>query len=751
MKIKITFLLLMASLAGVAQVSNERNPYSWRQTGLEQIAPVAMPAFDVKALLKEDAINDKGKDKPWRFGHEFLVDHNLNNSGAWHTLPNGDRIWRIRYTSDGAKTMNFLFTDFYMPKGASVYLYNNEHTDVLGAYDARQNNEERVLGTWLVKGEDIWIEYYEPLAVAGQGRLEIFKVVHGYRTQGEGFMKSPDDDINGSGDCNLDVDCYIADIEQFKDINKKAVGVIITDNSSFCSGGLVNNTSNDGTPYFLTANHCYSNPSEWAFRFNWISPNPICAGTEPSTTNAPDYYQTLSGATLRARKTESDFCLVEITANIPAEWDLVYAGWDRSNTAPESVFGIHHPAGDIMKTCRDYGPLNEETSMWIINDWDLGVTEGGSSGSPLYDNNGRVRGQLFGGDSACSGVVDNDGYDAYGRFDVSWDSGTTTASRLKEWLDPGNTGQVTLDYYPPQTVFALDARATILQTGLDGCTGTLNPQVRIINKGTTTLTSATVNYQLFNGAVMAYNWTGNLATGQAAEVDLPQLLAYSGQNTLTINVVQPNGGIDGNPADNTASTAFDVNIFITDQIILTINTDGYGYETSWEVTDEAGTIVSSGGDYEANEEYTETLDLPLGCYTFTIFDEYNDGMCCEFGNGGYELAFANGGVIAAGGDFSSEDTVTFTLEDEASTGSHTLQSAVGIFPNPSNGVFTVTINNSLQPEYAVYTLLGQQLAKGQLTQQNGTLNLGNAASGVYLLKMEDKATGATATFKLVKQ
>ncbi|MES2486488.1 MAG: T9SS type A sorting domain-containing protein [Bacteroidota bacterium] len=250
---------------------------------------------------------------------------------------------------------------------------------------------------------------------------------------------------------------------------------------------------------------------------------------------------------------------------------------------------------------------------------------------------------------------------------------------------------------------------------------------------------------------MVYNWTGSLATGAAAVVDLPQLTAYSGSNTLTINIVQPNGGTDANPADNTASTAFDVNIYIIDQIILTINTDNYGYETSWEVTNEAGTVVSSGGNYEPNEEYTETLDLPLGCYTFTIFDEYSDGMCCEFGNGGYELAFTNGDIIATGGNFSAEDMVGFKLEDEASTGSHTLQSAVGIYPTPSNGVFTITVNNGLQPEYTVYTLLGQQLTTGKITQQNGTLNLGNAASGVYLLKMEDKTTGATATFKLIKE
>jgi lysyl endopeptidase len=750
MKKTFTLLLLLGTLAGVAQVTNERNPISWKQQGLPNVAAIDMPGFDLEAVKKEDAINDVGKNKPWRFGYEFLVDHNLSNAGNWTTLSNGDRIWRIRYTSAGAKTMNFLFSDFYLPKGATVYLYNNSHTDVLGAYDARQNNPEHVLGTWLVKGSDIWIEYYEPAAVAGQGRLEIFKVVHGYRTQDDMLAKSPDDDLNGSGNCNYDVDCYIEEIEEFKDINKKAVGLIIVSNSGFCSGGLVNNTANDGTPYFLTANHCAEGSvAQWAFRFNWISPNPVCASNTPSTNNAPDYYQTVSGAVLRAKRADSDFCLVEITANIPAEWDLVYAGWDRSSTAPESVFGIHHPAGDIMKTCLDYGPLTTETYMWRIEDWDMGVTEGGSSGSPLYDNNGRLRGQLYGGNSGCVGTNDNNDYDAYGRFDVSW-NGTMASTRLKDWLDPNNTGQTTLDYYPPQELYAIDARSSITATGLDECVGTLTPQVRITNKGSETLTSATITYQLNDGTIATYNWTGSLTTSQADVIDLPQLTAQNGNNTFTVTVTQPNNTTDENPADNTSSEEFAVRIYDVQEVTLTLVTDSYGEETSWELANEDGDIVQSGGSYGADEEDTQTFDLTAGCYTFTIYDEYGDGMCCTYGNGSYELTLADGTVIASGGSFGSEEATGFSLLEEMGTANNALQRAVSVYPNPSNGVYNVTITNGMAPQYTVYSILGQELAAGKITA-NGTINLGSAANGIYLLKLQDKATGAIAAFKLIKE
>lgn len=462
MKLKITFLFLLFITIGYSQVTNEGKPKSWDITELAEVKPVIMPKFDLEALQKEDAANDKEKNKPWRYGFEFLVDNNLGNSGVWTTLPNGDRVWRIHYVSKGAKTINFLFSDFYMPKGANVYLYNSDRTDLLGAYDAGQNNDERVLGTWMVTGDDIWIEYYEPAAVAGVGKLEIFKVIHGYRTVGN-FTKSPDDDLNVSGACNYDVDCFMDGINDLKDINKKAVGLIIVNNSSFCTGALINNVTNDGTPYFLTANHCYSgNVSQWAFRFNWISPNPVCAQNIPSTTNAPNYYQTLSGAELKAKRGKSDFLLLEITANIPSTWNVVWAGWSRSEVPPASTFGIHHPSGDIMKACRDLQSPTIDNSegqyMWNVNNWDFGVTEGGSSGSPLFDNNGRIIGQLYGGSSECNGLTNNGGFDVYGRLGMSWNDGPTNDTRLKNWLDPNNTNAMTVNYRVNPTASLQDVK-----------------------------------------------------------------------------------------------------------------------------------------------------------------------------------------------------------------------------------------------------------------------------------------------------
>jgi hypothetical protein len=754
MKSKFTFFLLVFSIYGLnAQVTNEGQPKSWTLSTKPKLTPIVLPAIDLEKLVEEDLVNDQRKDIPWRFGQEIIVDYNLGNSGQWTELENGDRIWRIRFQSVGAKTMNFIFSDFYMPQGASLYLFNNTQTDLLGAYDAQQNNDERVLGTWLVNGSDIWLEYYEPKIQANQGKLEIFKVIHGYRTAEED-QKSVDAGLNSAGKCNYDVDCLMGSIDTLKDINKKSVGLMIVNNNSFCTGALINNTNNNGTPYFLTADHCFSNPATWSFRFKWISPNPVCAENLLSTNMSG--HLTISGATLRARRSQSDFCLVQINSTIPSSWDVNWMGWDRSTVAPSSVFGIHHPVGAIMKVCVDNGApssLNNNGNYWRVSDWTQGVTEGGSSGSPLFNNQGRAIGQLWRGTAACSGLIDNGGYDDYGRFDTSWDTGTTAATRLRDWLDPNNTNAMTTDVYPPVQVFAINAKVALVGIASPLCGLQINPSIKITNNGSSNLTSATLKYTLNANPQITINWTGNLAQGQIIDVSLGQLTAAIGQNTLNAIVENPNGTVDGFPGDNTTSISFSpATQFETTQVIFQINTDNYGNETTWSIKDLNNNTVASGGPYANSATFNQTINLPNdGCYTFEILDSAGDGICCQYGNGSYSLKTPNNTTIIQGGNFRAAQAITFNANANLSTDDFSDNNFLKVYPNPSSGIYNLSFNTTTDFQFEVYNILGQMVKQGRANSNQFEINLTENTVGIYLLKVTDVISNKTKNFKLIKK
>lgn len=235
-------------------------------------------------------------------------------------------------------------------------------------------------------------------------------------------------EYGSSGSCNIDVNCPEGDDWQDE---SDAVAMILIDDTRWCSGCMVNNTNQDFTPYFLTANHCIQgqNVNNWTFRFQYKSPT--CGGGD-------DYsYYSYYGANLEANSSASDFALLELDNRPTSSTGITYAGWSRSTTSPNSVVGIHHPAGDVMKIAIDNDQPTSAwgNTHWFVDNWDLGTTEGGSSGSPLFDPNHRIIGQDHAGDGYPPCDPEKGTY--YGRFDVSWTHG------LSSFLDPNNTGAFT--------------------------------------------------------------------------------------------------------------------------------------------------------------------------------------------------------------------------------------------------------------------------------------------------------------------
>jgi hypothetical protein len=208
---KITFILLFTCVFKLAAQNSQRPaPESWNIANIEKVAPIELEKPNLLTLKSEDAINDLDKSIPWRFGYDHFVDYGVENAGKWHELPNGDRIWRINFISPDALTINLIFDRYNIPAGGKVYVYSGDKSQILNVFTNEHNNPEEILGTWMVDGESIWIEYFEPKKVSGQGRLNIGNVIHGYRTLNYPDTSSDNlEALNSSGACNVDVNCDI--------------------------------------------------------------------------------------------------------------------------------------------------------------------------------------------------------------------------------------------------------------------------------------------------------------------------------------------------------------------------------------------------------------------------------------------------------------------------------------------------------------------------------------------------------------
>ncbi len=635
-------LTLGISSTGVAQISHGGTPLSLSRAG-ELPVPVAerMPPIDHASLAAQDAVNDLDKSIPYRFGYNHQVDLGIDNAGTWTTLYDGMRVWRLGIECPGAISINFEFHNYDIPDGASVFVLN-EAGEHLGAFTRANDHGDHVLGVQPLRGSRIVVEYQVPPGLP-LGSLRIGQVTHGYRDvfeHGRG--------LGDSGSCNNNVICPEGD--DWRD-QIRSVAMIVVSGNGICTGTLINNCAADGTPYFLTANHCLPgnlNVSTWVFRFNWESP--VCGSNQNGPTN-----QTVSGATLLANSAGTDVALLQLNSTPPPSYNVFYSGWDRSGTTPGNQTAIHHPAGDIKKISFDVNAAGQATfggaSCWRIFNWEDGTTEPGSSGSGLWDQNKRLIGQLYGGQATCSNNVN----DYYGRFDLSY-------GLLSQWL--GSCGN-TMDGYDPNAP-ALDIDAQVTAIGgltANSCSEAASPTVTLRNGGLQALTSCQLSWTLSTGGSGSVPWSGNLASGQSVVVPLGAITLAPGSNLLTVTVSLPNGTTDQNPVNDQLERT---TIYGNNTLTFNLTLDRYGAETTWVIRN-GGTTFASGGPYTTvgtNGAYPQppiTVCVPDGCHELVVFDSFGDGLCCAYGDGGFTLIDAQGNTLASGGTFTSSSVSSFCV------------------------------------------------------------------------------------------
>ena len=412
-----SILILNSSLLN-SQITTNESPISFTRSGLlNPSVVVAIPPPDMEKIHAEDAINDTIPGILTRVAVAIPVKLNPDSSGKWETLPENDLLWRLTLSVANAQSLDLTFNEFWIPDKGKFFLYNPKTKQTLGAITSeflRGNKENPAdFSTGIIYGDELTLEYYQPSYIKERPIITISNIYYGYR-----YVKkySGTKSFGDSDDCQVNVNCSEGQSWQAE---KKAVARIYVKlpyAAGWCSGALVNNAGNNLEPLFLTANHCMdeyfdaiSNPnlSQWIFYWDYEF-----SGCDDQS-NEPTIKSTV-GATVLANNASSDFALFELTQDPRnlANFVPYYLGWDRSGNSGTGGVGIHHPVGDVKKIATyNITPPNSDcfysgnTNFWKVN-WQSttngwSVTEAGSSGSPLINNDHRVIGQLYGSGPLC--------------------------------------------------------------------------------------------------------------------------------------------------------------------------------------------------------------------------------------------------------------------------------------------------------------------------------------------------------------
>ncbi len=428
------FLSILILQIGFSQVSQSIPPYSLRNN-LDNLYPsISLPYVNRDHLIEEDTFRPLAK--PKRYGFKHQLNYSPNNSGIWTETEDGGKLWQLKFISKNAYAISIEYENFYLPEGSELFIYNQDYEMVFGAYTVKNNSNEGYFSTPLIKGDVVIIEYYQPKEVDDNVSFNIKEIIHDYRD-----IMNYYPDYERDWECGINVICEDRDMYQ-DPINSTA----FLDMGGFiCSGSMVNNVRQDLTPYFLTAWHCIEGDNPSTFRFYFSKEASSCDQTWANS--GPYAY----GSNLVADSNGipgGDFALLLITDEIDENWNIFYAGWDASEEYPLVSCGIHHPGGTGKKINYDndiaYGAYWDNPAdgltHWQVN-FDSGGTEGGSSGSPIFNDRFRVVGVLTGGSGGCG-----DPYPSlYGKFHLGWNLEMPENRRMLDWLDPDYSGILVID------------------------------------------------------------------------------------------------------------------------------------------------------------------------------------------------------------------------------------------------------------------------------------------------------------------
>jgi len=440
--------LILASPAAFSKPTTPPKSFSHDLLSAEEIESRSPPPIDLAARLAE-AARPPDEPAPYRVAFAIPLRASLDSAGTWETIPGVGSVWRLRVSSPGAVFLSFKFADFELSEGAELHFISVSRDYHDGAYTQRHNRPPRRFGSPMIPGDAAIIELFVPEG-SEPASLELESVSHGFRnvmgmgsfaprggppaTASESAAARASALAGGAFSCQRDINC--AEGAPYQDV-KRAVAEGY-DGQYICSGQLINNARHDNRYLYITAEHCewWIDPPTMAYYWNYE--NSTCGSND-----APLRFST--GSTDLYHSAAADLDLLELDGtDLEGRYDIYFVGWNRDGATPTSAATVGFPAdkpkqisirNDPVIDCATGGCSNGwGPNFWRIDAWNVGVTEGGSSGGMLLDQDNLLVGTLTGGvGTNCN----NFSWDEFAKISPHW-------AGLQPFLDPDFTGMASL-------------------------------------------------------------------------------------------------------------------------------------------------------------------------------------------------------------------------------------------------------------------------------------------------------------------
>lgn len=554
---------------------------------------ISMPSFDIEALRKEDIERDK-KPGLFRFGKGFNVSYSLVD-GQWEET-DGGRLWTMTFESKDALSLNFVFNDFYLPKGAELYIINKNETVLYGPVTSDAITENGVFLTDIIEGSQVKILIFEPSESIGQSTLTIKRVIHGYRRIENNCLFS---EKSANSFSNLRTN---SDPEDEAD----AIGYVVYPTGDFtCSGALVMSNDFSFRPFFLTTFLLPDGNVDGVLTSSEIAVTENSMFVFPCKISATETSYSYNQADFRSAWNTTYYSLFELRSNLKQNPNLSWLCWSSSTSTPSNGL-LLYPSYSSIHFYNNDGAIVNNTYSWDVtfSSSVFSYVYGSNTylyGAPVLDQNKKIIGFFNEPLTYWKG--------RFGKLNMSLNGGLTNSTSLAYWLDPTSNaftqnvyrsfiiaGPSTIISSSTYSVLNLPSDMSVIWSLSDSyynqnclqqnspstnqCTITKNTShsmssatlTATIKRGSTTIT--TIQKTVSTGS----GFDGTYFNGQTTkQIDLPRPLFVVYGTTVTINSSQLIGatvsqeGGNGSPSSwNFNSTAGSLQVGMPSSVDITI-------------------------------------------------------------------------------------------------------------------------------------------------------------------------------------